>query len=208
VKKFLISFLGTAIFIIVLLVVYAAHMRWLRVDVVFYASLLDVFIAVAIAALALCLFRPFDALTRFERFQLIVIWLLGGYAFAISLPTVIDRSLSFYLLEKLDQRGGGIKQSAFEEVFVTEYVKEHRLADVRLTEQLESGTITISDGCVSLTNKGRRIVAFSRFFRTAFLPRKRLLMGKYTDALTDPFRGEDEGRAPTPSYVCSPLSAR
>jgi hypothetical protein len=119
-------------------------------------------------------------------------WLLLGYGFAISVPTVIDRSLSFYILEKIQQRGGGIKFDSFDRVFTQEYVKEHRLVDVRLTEQQQSGTITIKDGCVKLTDWGNKIATSSRFFRAHFLPTQRLLMGQYSDSLTDPFRNSSE----------------
>jgi hypothetical protein len=119
---------------------------------------------------------------------MVCIWLLLGYSFAISVPTVIDRSLSFYILEKLQQRGGGIKLDAFDQVFTQEYVKEHRLMDVRLTEQQQSGTIVIRNGCVVLTDWGQTIATTSRFFRNHFLPKQRLLMGEYSDDLTDPFR--------------------
>ena len=101
---------------------------------------------------------------------------------------MIDRSLSFYILEKIQQRGGGIKFDAFEQVFTNEYVKEHRLVDVRLTEQQQSGTIVINAGCVKLTAWGNTLATASRYFRGHFLPKQRLLMGEYTDALTDPFR--------------------
>jgi hypothetical protein len=107
-------------------------------------------------------------------------------------PTVIDRSLSFYILEKLQQRGGGIKLDAFDQVFTQEYVKEHRLVDVRLTEQQQSGTVEIKDGCVKLTAWGQTIASSSRYFRAHFLPKQRLLMGKYSDDLTDPFRNSAE----------------
>jgi hypothetical protein len=119
---------------------------------------------------------------------MVCIWLLLGYSFAISVPTVIDRSLSFYILEKLQQRGGGIKLDAFDQVFTQEYVKEHRLVDVRLTEQQQSGTIVIRNGCVLLTDWGQTIATTSRYFRNHFLPKQRLLMGEYSDDLTDPFR--------------------
>jgi len=129
---------------------------------------------------------------------MIIIWLVCGYALAISMPTVIDRSLSFYILEKIQQRGGGIRQDAFEWVFTQEYMKEHRLVDVRLTEQLESGTIDIKNGCVLLTEKGRRIANFSRYYRRNWLPKKRLLMGNYSDDLTNPFRDN----LSSPGYEC------
>ena len=70
--------------------------------------------------------------------------------------------------------------------------REHRLVDVRLTEQQQSGTIIIRDGCVVLTDRGELLATFSRYFRNNFLPRHRLLMGEYTDDLTNPFRNSEE----------------
>lgn len=181
-----------------LLVVYWAWMRYGRVDVVFYSA-----IGCAVAAAVLMMWplyhwRGFGGFSPLERLQLLAIWLLAGYAFAISVPTVIDRSLSFYLLEKLQQRGGGIREDAFADVFTKEYLPEHRLVDVRLTEQLQSGTIVIENGCVELTPRGQRMANFSRWFRAHWLPRRRLLMGEYTDDLTNPFR---HGASPV-DYTC------
>lgn len=184
--------LASLLFLVLLLGVYWMHVRYVRVDVVFYAAIADAFIATALAALILLGVRYFALFTGFEKTLLVVIWLLTGYSLAISMPTVIDRSLSFYILEKLQQRGGEIRQEHFEEVFTKEYVKEHRLVDVRLTEQLESGTIVIENGCVKLTQKGGAIASFGRYFRAHWLPKKRLLMGQYTDDLTDPFRKSAE----------------
>lgn len=177
----------TAAYVVVLLAAYVIHMRYFAVDVVFYAAIGDAFIALAITGLLLLL-PCFRALSGLEKSLLCIIWLLGGYSFAISVPTVIDRSLSFYILEKLEQRGGGIRQSAFQDVFTKEYMVEHRLVDVRLTEQESSGTVEIVNGCVRLTEKGERIAALSRFYRKNLLPKRRLLLGVYSDDLTDPFR--------------------
>ncbi|MCB1728861.1 MAG: hypothetical protein KDI21_00135 [Halieaceae bacterium] len=181
---------ATALFLAVLIAVYLGHVRYFQVDVVFYSALLDVLVAVLVTAAILFSLRFFGMFNPFEKCQLVVIWVLVGYALAISVPTVIDRSLSFYILEKLAQRGGGIQLASFEEVFTREYVREHRLVDVRLTEQRESGTIVIDAGCVRLTPWGEQLAGFSRFFRRHFLPRQRLLMEEYSDDLTDPFRGQ------------------
>lgn len=187
-NKYLRAILATFAFIAVLLLTYYLHMRYFRVDVVLYASILDAVIALVVVFGALYLLKCFRDFSRLELIQLAAIWLLGGYLFAISVPTVIDRSLSFYILEKLQQRGGGIREDAFRQVFTEEYVREHHLVEVRLTEQLQSGTIDIEHGCVKLTPRGERLASFSRFYRQNLLPTHRLLMGQYTDALTDPFR--------------------
>jgi hypothetical protein len=179
---------ATALFAIALLAIYVIHALYLPVNVVFYSAIFDGVIATALCGVLIWLAPWFRVLGLVEKLQLLVIWLLLGYGFAISVPTVLDRSLSFYILEKLEQRGGGIRQDAFEDVFTKEYVKEDHLVDVRLTEQLQSGTIVIHDGCVLLTHKGRALAHFSKFFRNNLLPKQRLLMGKYSDVLTDPFR--------------------
>lgn len=181
------ALLLTIVYVVLLLGIHFLHVRFFAVDVVFYAAIGDALLAAVLAGLLLLV----PALRRFtvtEKVLLIAVWLLGGYSFAISVPTVIDRSLSFYILEKLDQRGGGIRQDAFQDVFTREYMVEHRLVDVRLTEQESSGTVRIEHGCVLLTDKGRRVAAMSRFYRQNFLPKQRLLLGKYSDDLTDPFR--------------------
>lgn len=197
-NKFLKALLATVFFVACLLVAYVLRMRYGQVDVVFYATIGSAVVAVIAAGALLYGSRAFSDFSGLEKGQLLVIWLLLGYAFAISVPTVIDRSLSFYLLEKLQQRGGGIRQDRFQDVFVKEYMIEHRLVDVRLTEQLQSGTIEITNGCVRLTPRGERLAGFSRWFRANLLPRHRLLMGEYTDDLTNPFRNS----AATVDYTC------
>ena len=190
-------------FLVLLLIIYLLHARFFLVDVVFYAALQDVAFAVLLASSVLWLSRHFANFTLLEKVQLVAIWLLTGYALAISVPTIIDRSLSFYILEKLAQRGGSIRADAFPGIFANEYMKEHHLVEVRLTEQIESGTISIAKGCVRLTDKGRLIASFSRDFRTHFLPKHRLLMGEYTDDLTDPFRRS----ADQVNYLCDGASS-
>jgi hypothetical protein len=190
--KYLKLLIATAIYVLLLLVIYVLHVRYVPVKVVFYSAILDAVIATLFAVTLIRALRWFKVFTRFETMQLCCIWLLLGYSFAISVPTVIDRSLSFYILEKLQQRGGGIKLEAFDQVFTQEYVKEHRLVDVRLTEQQQSGTVEIKDGCIKLTAWGQTLATSSRYFRAHFLPKQRLLMGKYSDDLTDPFRNSVE----------------
>ena len=190
--KYLKLLIATAIYVLLLLVIYVLHVRYVAVNVVFYSAILDAILVTLLAGILIATVRWFKVFTRFETLQLCCIWLLLGYSFAISVPTVIDRSLSFYILEKLQQRGGGIKLEAFDQVFTQEYVKEHRLVDVRLTEQQQSGTVEIKDGCVKLTAWGQTLATSSRYFRAHFLPKQRLLMGKYSDDLTDPFRNSVE----------------
>ena len=199
IKKF---FVGLVIFFVLLALVYVLHLKFFRIDVVFYSAIFDGVLASILTFLILLKWDYFRVLNIFEKFQMGFSFVLLGYMFAISVPTVIDRSLSFYILEKLQQRGGGIKQSGFEEVFTKEYMVEHRLVDVRLTEQLSSGTIVIENGCVKLTEKGDSLAKISRFFRQNLLPKERLLMGEYSSDLTDPFGHGAVDANKTFNYIC------
>ena len=176
------------LYICLLLIIYLVHVNFFNIKVVFYSAILDGFLATAISGFLLFGLKKFDLFNNFEKILILFIWFLISYALAISVPTIIDRSLSFYILEKIQQRGGGINYSQLEEVFVKEYINEHRLVDVRVTEQLESGTIIIEKGCVKLTSRGDKLATLSRNFRKHFLPKQRLLLGKYSDDLLDPFR--------------------
>ncbi len=191
-NKLVLFCLASLGYLILLLSVYLIHVRFFRVDVVLYSALFDALLATVLAGGLLGILKIFKVFSGFEKLQAMLVWLLLGYIFAISVPTVIDRSLSFYILEKLQQRGGGIKLASFEDVFVKEYMPEHRLVDVRITEQQQSGTIQVKNGCVLLTERGQTLATFSRFFRNHFLPKQRLLMGEYSSDLTDPFRNSSD----------------
>lgn len=187
------SLVASLVFVLVLLLVHWLHVRFFRVDVVLYSALLDVLIAAVVTSLLLLFLVRLSALTLLERVLLVSVWLLAGYALALTGPTVIDRSLSFYLLEKLQQRGGAIQLDRMEDVFVREYMPEHRLVSIRLTEQVASGTVIIDQGCVRLTERGQQLATFSRWYRAHWLPRQRLIGEEYSDALVDPFRDSGAG---------------
>jgi small basic protein len=190
-----------AIYALAIAIVNTIHFQFFPVRVVLYDASLDVVIA---GILVLILYGAWPALARHlspeETGLSFSVGLLMGLFYAISVPTVIDRSLSMYILEKIDQRGGGIRRDAIEGVFKEEYTREHRLVDIRLTEQINSGTIIIKNGCVVLTDRGRRIVAFTRFYRTRMLPKRRDIMGQLTDDLTNPFRNSTTNT----NYGCDP----
>lgn len=173
------------------------HFRFLDVNVVLYAAMFDAALASAIVAIAV--WRPVAKwLAPREAVLAVLLGFSASVFFALALPTVIDRSLSIYILEKLAQRGGGIREDAFARVFTEEYLPEHHLVEIRLTEQLQSGTIRIDNGCVRLTPRGWMVTEISRAYRQNLLPKRRLLMGAFTDTLTDPFRNSK----PVTDYVC------
>jgi len=190
---------AAALFLIIFGAIHYVHFRFMLVNVVLFSAVLDGLLATLITCVILFTNRFFSAVQVSEKILLSVIFLLTGYTLALSIPAVIDRSLSFYILEKLQQRGGGILLNRMPEVFTQEYMKEHHLVDIRITEQMEAGTVVVRDGCVRLTSWGNSMATASRFYRLHFLPTRRLLMGAYSAALVDPFQGDVGGK----DYTCN-----
>jgi len=186
--KYLKFFILMLVFVVALAMIYVIHSWYFKVDVVFYSAIADGVLAAVVTLLVASTFKWFKTFTIFEKLQTFVICLLLGYGFAISVPTVIDRSLSMYILEKLQQRGGGIQLAAFDVVLKDEYMKEHRLAEIRLTEQLQSGTIVIEKGCVKLTEWGQFVATKTTWFRQTLLPKNRLIGDTYSSDLTNPMQ--------------------
>ncbi len=186
------------VFAISLAVIYVVHIWFFKVDVVFYSAIADGVLAALLTLIVALTFKWFKSFSGFERFQTFMLCLLLGYGFAISVPTVVDRSLSMYILEKLQQRGGGIQRAAFDAVFKDEYMKEHRLVDIRLTEQQQSGTIVIENGCVKLTEWGQFVASATTWFRQNLLPKNRLIGDAYSSDLTMPLKNG----VPRTDYLC------
>lgn len=187
-----------ALFLLVFGIVHYVHFRLMQVNVVLFSAVLDGMLATMLTCLVVFNNYFFIPIRFTEKILLSIIFILTGYTLAISVPAVIDRSLSFYILEKLQQRGGGILLDRIPEVFVQEYMKEHHLVEIRITEQMEAGTVVLRDGCVRLTPWGNSIARASRFYRLHFLPTRRLLMGTYSAVLVDPFQGDQGGK----DYTC------
>jgi hypothetical protein len=190
---------AAALFLIIFGAIHYVHFRFMLVNVVLFSAVLDGLLATLITCVILFTNRFFSTVQVSEKILLSVIFLLTGYTLALSIPAVIDRSLSFYILEKLQQRGGGILLNRMPEVFTQEYMQEHHLVDIRITEQMEAGTVVVRDGCVRLTSWGNSMATASRFYRLHFLPTRRLLMGAYSAALVDPFQGDQGGK----DYTCN-----
>lgn len=169
------------------------HFNFFVVDVVFFACVLDLFITLLIVApLAWWLLSRRKTLTPTEMTLTGLLCTVTLVLYSVLGPTVIDRSLSFYLVEKLKQRGGEIAYDAFPEIFIKEYMPEYRLMDVRLMEQFSSGFSELQGNCVVLTDKGRMVAGFMDFFRRNMLPKKRNLFGEITDRLTRPFDNAEQ----------------
>jgi hypothetical protein len=185
------------VFVLFMLISFV-HFQLITVKVVMYSAFVDVLVSAAVVAIVIGFTGWFVAGFWIEITLAIAVGALLSALYAVLVPTVIDRSLSVYMLEKVEQLGGGVRQDAFLRMFKDEYPREHRVVDIRLTEQITSGTITLNNGCVHLTPRGTEVVKITRFYRKHLLPQKRDILGDISDDLTDPFRKPSE----TADYAC------
>ncbi len=186
-NKFLLLIFSLFSYFVILLSVYFIHINFFEVKVILYSAIFDSFIALLIF-FALSFFYKSIIINSFEFLLIMIVLILCGYSFSITLPAVIDRSLSFYFLEKIEQHNGAINKTSMKDIFINDYIDEYKLIEIRLTEQLESGTIQIDDSCIYLTRRGHMIAKFSNFFRKNFLAKNRLILEEYSNHLTDPLR--------------------
>lgn len=187
-NKFLLLTFSIFLYLFIFICIYLIHINFFKVGVIFYSSLIDSIIALIIFFGLYNSINFFKHITNFESSLIILLLFFIGYSFSISLPTVIDRSLSFYFLEKIRQHDGAINKTAMKQMFIDDYMDEYKLVEMRLTEQLKSGTIELKGNCIVLTKRGYLVTTFSDFFRKNFLANKRLILDSYSDQLTDPLK--------------------
>ena len=192
------------LYLAIFLIVYLVHINFFEIDVILYSAIFDSLLSITIFAIIFYRSKISDNYNKFEIYQTFIIFILVGYSISISFPTVIDRSLSFYILEKIDAHSGSIKTSAMRDIFINDYIDEYKLVEVRITEQVASGTIELEDECIYLTNKGKFIANFSSYFRKNLLAKKRLLLNDYTDVLTDPLKDSVLNK----NYLCNLTSQK
>jgi hypothetical protein len=178
-NKLKITFLHSLLFLILFISINYIHNNFFSVNVLLYSSLFDGFISSLITLAVL----KNKKINNFEFLLIGSLLLSSTYILSISIPTVIDRSLSFYMLENIHKAGSRIPKNQLDNLIRNEYMNEYKVLDMRLTEQIQSGTITIDGECVQLTKFGKKIVNFSEFYRANFLPKKRLILDSYSNEL-------------------------
>ena len=87
--KFLVA---SALYVVVLIAAYVIHVKFFRVNVVFYSSIADAVIATLLTIAIVSLVRWLNVFNAFEKTLLACIWLLLGYGFAISSRMVASSS--------------------------------------------------------------------------------------------------------------------
>jgi hypothetical protein len=98
-----------------------------------------------------------------------VIHVLLGYSFVITVPSLLDRSISIYMIAAVAQSGEqGLTRAELQDAFVRNYVEGNTTVEKRLHEQIVSGHMSEQNGKFRITDKGRFVYELNRTLARAF----------------------------------------
>ncbi|MCI4590264.1 hypothetical protein MOK15_09160 [Sphingobium sp. BYY-5] len=133
-----------------------------NIDILFYRG-------VAVAAIgALLMLLILGVLLR--RLMLEPATLVGAVAlslafnicFLITFPVTFDRSITIFLLARIERQDGQLDARGLQRVYVQEYLGDMRQIDRRIEEQSLSGNIRVEQGRIHITAQGRRLLTGGR----------------------------------------------
>lgn len=82
--------------------------------------------------------------------------------FLITFPVTFDRSITIFLLSRIERHDGQLTAPMLEQVFVREYLDDMRQIDRRVAEQALSGNIRVDQGRIHITPQGTRLLEGGR----------------------------------------------
>lgn len=133
------------------------------VSILFYRG---TFLAIA-AALLLGLISFFAA-KRFRSIDLptaigaIAISLSFNICFLVLFPVTIDRSVTVFMLSRMEAAQRPVTEQDLKNIFENEYLGEMQQIHRRIEEQSLTGNIRVDNGQVTLTPAGKRFLSVSR----------------------------------------------
>ena len=102
----------------------------------------------------------------------ILLFLFMGYSFAITVPALINRSISLFMISQVVESGAeGITREELQDKFISQYVIDNGAIPRRLSEQVVTGNFLLRGNHYVATDGGKltfRIYkAFLRAFKTS-----------------------------------------
>jgi hypothetical protein len=82
--------------------------------------------------------------------------------FLITFPVTFDRSITMFLLARIEQHDGRLDGRGLEELFIREYLGDMRQINRRIAEQSLSGNIRVTGGRIFLTPQGEKLLVGGR----------------------------------------------
>jgi hypothetical protein len=139
------------------------------IPLLFYRGLALAFIAAPLLVMALTISRRWIATLDLSTvIGAAALSLAFNICFLIVFPVTFDRSITMFLLARIERQDGQLKSEDLEQIFVAEYLGELRQIDRRVEEQRISGNIVVRDGYIALTPQGERLMTNARVVARLF----------------------------------------
>ncbi|MGL6352155.1 MAG: hypothetical protein ACRC2U_20455 [Aeromonas sp.] len=117
--------------------------------------------------------------------------------FLVLFPVTIDRSVTVFLLARMERLDRPVSRQELEQIFYDQYIVQMQQVDRRLAEQRASGNITGSNEAAILTDNGRQFLNVSRKIGDWFNTDDRFVGGGDTTAAKPlPYAGSTTSTRP------------
>lgn len=153
-KNELVKFFG--LFIIFLTLFIASRIIF-KLEIIFYEGI-AIMLSITLVSVA---FR------FFKQPQTYVTFFLFCYAFHITIPSLLDRSISLYIIGILHEEKIATL-SELQNYYVSGFVYHNEAIEKRLNEQVRSGNIAVENGNYSLSHKGVSLFNFNQYLAKIF----------------------------------------
>ena len=155
----------TACYFLVYLLIFVFVRQFYPSPIIFYQGIV-VNIILLILSLSLLFLVKRDEVVKTLTAISIVVGFLVSYSFHITIPSLLDRSISLYIIG-LTHESGGENISQYKQDFYSGFINKNGAVEKRVNEQLVSGNI-ICDNICTLTEKGESIYKLNIFLANLF----------------------------------------
>lgn len=139
-------------------------------DIIFYQGLLWLLMFAAsclIGSFTLHKIKIIDFNSFHEQILSLVIASLLFYSFHITIPSLLDRSISLYIIGITEKKENSTITD-YREQFYQGFIIKNEAVEKRLNEQIVTGNIKCKQGKCTLTDKGRNIYKLNNWLANIF----------------------------------------
>ncbi len=148
--------LVAVIFFIIFLIALIIKRKLYPAPIIYYEGIWIIIIMVALVIGSGLLFALLTSNSKtFASYIILGVFVgaTGSYAFHITLPTLLDRSISMFILALLDS--SDLTMSEVQCNFIRQFVIKDKAIEKRVGEQIATGNLRVEDGHLQITDQGR-----------------------------------------------------
>jgi hypothetical protein len=147
-------------FFVLFLVIFISKRKIYPSHIIFYEGVLIIFVMNVFVILAILFMRLLTyRLNCFVSYIILGVFLGSNisYAFHITFPSLIDRSISIFTLSLL--HSNNLNMSEIQCNFMEHFVTKNKAIEKRVKEQVTSGNIIISNTGMQITDRGKALTS-------------------------------------------------